>query len=207
MRTLKEPEVRKNEILDAAERLFSARGFDKATVIDILTSAGIAKGTFYYYFKSKEEVLDAIVKRRNDAGMERAKAIAQDPRLSPEEKITAVILAQQSQNAVEEEFIPVLHENANALLHEKVLSDSVIRLTPLLAEIVKDGITQKKFNTPFPAESVEILLTAGIMIFDDACFPWSMEEKAAKIPAFLCSMERILGASSGSFAAFAKALG
>ena len=207
MRTLKEPEVRKNEILDAAERLFSARGFDKATVIDILTSAGIAKGTFYYYFKSKEEVLDAIVKRRNDAGMERAKAIAQDPRLSPEEKITSVILAQQSQTAVEEEFIPVLHENANALLHEKVLSDSVIRLTPLLAEIVKDGITQKKFNTPFPAESVEILLTAGIMIFDDACFPWSMEEKIAKIPAFLCSMERILGASSGSFAAFAKALG
>jgi len=205
MRIIKEPEVRKNEILDAAERLFAARGFEKATVNDILNATGIAKGTFYYYFKSKEEVLDAIIRRRIDAGLEKAKAIAANPQLSPVQKIVAAIMAQQPQSQIEEEFLPVLHEPVNALFHQKVLTDTVIRLSPVLSDIVKEGIKQGVFSTAYPEESVEILLTAGLVIFDDAYFPWSREEQAARIPAFLGAMERILGAKNGSFSEFAIA--
>ena len=206
MRIVKEPELRKNEILDAAEKLFAAKGFEKATVIDILNATGIAKGTFYYYFKSKEEVLDAIIRRRNDAGLERAKAIASDPHLSPVQKILAVIMAQKPQTPAEEEFNPVLHEPSNALFHQKVLTGCVISLSPVLADIVKEGIEQGIFSTAYPSESVEILLTSGLIIFDDAYFPWNREEQASRMPAFLCAMERILGAKEGSFSEFAKAL-
>ncbi len=48
MRTIKAPEARKNEILDAANALFSRKGFDDTSVNDILGEIGIAKGTFYY---------------------------------------------------------------------------------------------------------------------------------------------------------------
>jgi len=207
MRIVKEPETRKNEIIDAAERLFAAKGYETATVNNILEAVKIAKGTFYYYFKSKEEVLDAIIRRRNDAGMEKANAIALDPNLSPVQKIIAVIMAQKPQNSVEEEFLPVLHEPANAQLHQKVLIDCVICLTPVLTDIVKEGIRQGLFNTAFPKESVEILLTSGLVIFDDAYFHWSREEQANKISAFLCAIERILGAKEGSFPEFARAFG
>ena len=170
MRIVKEPEERKNEILDAAERLFAAKGYEESTVNNILETVKIAKGTFYYYFKSKEEVLDAIIRRRNDVGMVKAKAIASDPHLSPVQKIIAVIMAQQPQNPAEEEFLPVLHEPANAQLHQKVLIDCVIRLTPVLTDIVEEGIKQGLFSTAYPKESVEILLTSGLIIFDDAYF-------------------------------------
>ena len=206
MRILKEPEVRKNEILDAAEKLFVSRGYEKATVNDILVSAGIAKGTFYYYFKSKEKVLDAIIRRRIDDGLERAKAIAANPKLSPVHKIIMAIMSQQPQNETEEEFIPVLHEPLNALFHQKVLTDCVIRLTPIYTDIIKDGIEKVVFITAFPKESVEILLTTGLIMFDNDYFPWSKEEQAARAPAFLCAMERILGAKAGSFAELAKVL-
>ncbi|WP_312609309.1 TetR/AcrR family transcriptional regulator, partial [Mammaliicoccus sciuri] len=63
MRTVKHPEERKNDILNAAEALFSTKGYQKTTIIDILKAVGIAKGTFYYYFASKEEVMDAIIDR------------------------------------------------------------------------------------------------------------------------------------------------
>ena len=205
MRIVKEPEVRKNEILDAAEKLFAAKGFEKATVMDILNATGIAKGTFYYYFKSKEEVQDAIIRRRIDAGLERAKIIASDPNLSPIHKIIAVIMAQKPQNQSEKEFNPVLHEPSNALFHQKVLTDCVKSFSPILADIVKEGIKQGIFSTSFPLESMEILLTSGLAIFD-AYFDWSIEEQAALMPAFLCAMERILGAKEGSFLEFAKAL-
>ena len=61
-RIVKEADERRNEILDAAETLLQKRVL-KTTIIDILNQVGIAKGTFYYYFKSKEEVMDAIIER------------------------------------------------------------------------------------------------------------------------------------------------
>ncbi|MDF2532153.1 MAG: TetR family transcriptional regulator [Clostridia bacterium] len=63
MRITKEYDERRNEILDTAEKLFHAKGYEKCTVNDILKEISIAKGTFYHYFRSKEEVLDAIVSR------------------------------------------------------------------------------------------------------------------------------------------------
>ncbi|WP_233457025.1 TetR/AcrR family transcriptional regulator [Blautia producta] len=66
MRRHKEPEVRKGELLDAAQKLFVEKGYAKTTVTDILNVHGLSKGVFYYYFKSKEEVMDAIIQRMVD---------------------------------------------------------------------------------------------------------------------------------------------
>ena len=78
MRVVKKPEVRKAEILDAAETLFYTKGYLHTTIIDILESVNIAKGTFYYYFPSKEDVMDAIVMRYIEREVERATAIAEE---------------------------------------------------------------------------------------------------------------------------------
>lgn len=54
------PERRRQEILEAALRLFNARGFDNTTVGDIAKAAGAATGTVYLYFPSKEDVLAGL---------------------------------------------------------------------------------------------------------------------------------------------------
>ena len=63
VRTTKDPEERRVEIIDAALTLFRRKGFDQTLVSDIVKELGVAQGTFYYYFKSKEEVLDALIHR------------------------------------------------------------------------------------------------------------------------------------------------
>ena len=64
VRITKDPQVRMTEILDAAEELFYVRGYHETAVSDIVKSNGVAQGTFYYYFKSKEEVLEALINRQ-----------------------------------------------------------------------------------------------------------------------------------------------
>ncbi len=60
MRTRKDPEERKREIFAAAERLFMEHGYAATTVADITRAAGVAKGTFFYYFPTKDALLAAI---------------------------------------------------------------------------------------------------------------------------------------------------
>jgi AcrR family transcriptional regulator len=206
MRIVKEPEVRKKEILDAAEKLFAVRGYEAATVNDILDAVKIAKGTFYYYFKSKEDVLDALIEKRVSEGVERAQGIATSS-LPPVQKLLAIMMAQKPQNQIQEDFNSVLHEKDNAKMHQKSLTQCVLRLSPCLGKVVKEGIEAGIFSTPFPNESAEIILSAALVLFDDDCFQWTKEEAAVKAAAFLTVIERTVGAKAGSFSEFAKVFG
>ena len=62
-RVIKEPQVRRAELMNAAVELFCSVGYQKTMIIDITKKTGAAKGTFYHYFPSKEAVLEAICKR------------------------------------------------------------------------------------------------------------------------------------------------
>ena len=204
MRVTKDPEERKNEILDTAERLFYGKGYEAATVNDILEEIKIAKGTFYYYFKSKEEVLDALIERRILYGVEKARQIIAQP-LPPVQKLLAVIMEQKPQEKEQENMIAVLHEKNNSKMHVKSITQTIIHLAPCLADVIKEGIDVKIFNTQYPLECAEFLLASALMLFDDDFFKWQKKELNKKIAAFLITIERTLGAKSGSCTELLKA--
>lgn len=56
-------EERKNEILDAALEVFSEAGLQEASVDDVVKRAGLSKGTLYWYFKSKDRLISALIRR------------------------------------------------------------------------------------------------------------------------------------------------
>ncbi|MGB6309735.1 MAG: helix-turn-helix domain-containing protein, partial [Steroidobacteraceae bacterium] len=63
----KPPEIRREELMDAAEQLFLAQGIAATSIDAIVAGAGVAKGTFYLYFQSKEQLLTALRQRFIDA--------------------------------------------------------------------------------------------------------------------------------------------
>ncbi|MCK4251013.1 TetR/AcrR family transcriptional regulator, partial [candidate division WOR-3 bacterium] len=62
-RQVKKPEIRKNEIIDAARKFFFQKGYEQTSIQDIIDDLSIAKGTFYHYFKSKLDLLDQLIDR------------------------------------------------------------------------------------------------------------------------------------------------
>lgn len=199
MRVSKQPEERKNEILDAAEMLFTSKGYSKTTVNDILQIVGIAKGTFYYYFKSKEEVMDAIVMRFIDSGVEAARVIALDPNLKAPEKIFLIFMAPKPDAERKEQMVEQFHQVNNAEMHQKSLAETILRLTPVLTDIVEQGIEEGSFHTPYPKETVEFLLVSSQFLFDEGIFEWKPDELMKKATAFSYLLENTLGAEKGSF--------
>ncbi|NMG36514.1 TetR family transcriptional regulator [Azoarcus sp. TTM-91] len=68
------PESRRGELMDAAERLFLAKGVAATSVDDITTAAQVAKGTFYVYFPSRDALLAALQQRFVDGFCQRVDA-------------------------------------------------------------------------------------------------------------------------------------
>ena len=63
----KTKEERRNEIIETAGKLFEEKGYEQTQVQDIVNEIGVAKGLFYYYFKSKDEVMEELADRYADA--------------------------------------------------------------------------------------------------------------------------------------------
>ena len=66
MRITKEPEVRKQEILDTALKLFGEKGYEKTSISDIAKTIGVAQGLCYRYFPSKEALFDSAIEQYAD---------------------------------------------------------------------------------------------------------------------------------------------
>ena len=198
----KEPEVRKSELLDAAQKLFAEKGYAKTTVTDILNVHGLSKGVFYYYFKSKEEVMDAIIQRMVDDMADHARKIVEDPDMTPPQKIFAILMGQgQSEEMIEgkEDMTRQFHEVQNAEMHQKSLALSIKNLAPVMAEIFKEDNGTDACSTNYPQETMALLLAAGQVIFDEGLFHRSEEENARYAAAFIEMMEKTLGVPKGYF--------
>jgi AcrR family transcriptional regulator len=63
---VRRPAERRTDLLDAAERLFAERGLDTTTVADITEAAGVSKGSFYVYFASRDQLVEALNSRLGD---------------------------------------------------------------------------------------------------------------------------------------------
>ena len=200
MRIVKEYEERRKEILETAERLFITKGYTKTTVNDILKEIGIAKGTFYHYFKSKEEVMDEIIMRIIKEDVAKAKVIVSNPNIPVLEKLFRVLIEQSPKSGdVKDKMIEQFHQPNNAEMHQKSLVQSIIHLSPVLTEILEQGIEEGIFSTSYPQETIELLLSSAQVIFDDGLFQWKPEEMMRRVKAYIKMMEVSVGAKEGSF--------
>lgn len=202
MRITKEHEERKSEILDKAETLFYTKGYTKTTINDILHNVGIAKGTFYYYFKSKEEVMHAIVDRIVEYDMVIAVGIMHDTSLTVFDKLLKIMLSQGQESrdrSNKKELVEQFHQPGNEIIHQYTLAAIIKKLSPILADVTQQGIKEGLFHVNKVQETIELLFAGAEFIFDIGAFNWTSQEKKDRVIAFLELMELALGANTGSF--------
>jgi len=198
MRVVKKAEERKQEILDAADELFRLKGFDGTSTNDILNKVNIARGTLYHHFKSKEDIMDALIEQYNLRLLEAAHTISRAKSIPVVERLIRAVMALKISDQNSEEIMAHIHKPQNALLHQKIQKAVICGVTPILTNIIEEGIEQDIFNTPFPYECMEMIVIYATTLFDDDIVILSNEERASRISAFITNVERLLGAKSGT---------
>lgn len=199
MRVIKNADIRKNEIMDAAAQLFFEKGYDSTSTNDILYKVGIARGTLYYHFKSKEDIMDGLIARQVEQIVVDLQKVALDKNIPVFERLTKTILAMNvsGQENGSKAMIEHLHKPQNALMHQKTNQIVMKQIPPILAGIVEDGIAEGLFKTDYPLECMELTFVYLKAIFDDEVFTFTEEQLLARVRVFVFHLEKILGTKQG----------
>ena len=209
-RTVKDPDERRRELIASAQKLFYTKGYESTSVSDIVHEAGVAKGTFYYYFDSKQAVLEAMVDELVAYSVTLIRPIVEDPVLNAAEKwIQAFRIIGNWKIDRKSEMMALLRmmmADENVLLRYKTNLKTVDALAGELAKIIAQGVGEGVFNTRFGEDAAKIALgsslTLSTSMYDLLLHPDQFDDPPAlakqNISAVQDAIERILGAEAGS---------
>jgi AcrR family transcriptional regulator len=209
-RIRKEATVRRNEILDAAQRLIYTKGYESMTIQDILDALLISKGGFFHHFESKQVLLDRLVERMLDQAEQVLRPIIQDPALTALEKLNRYFAAVGEWKTTQKSLLMglrrVWHSDDNAIVRQKHQSLFLERIAPMIAAMVRQGLTEGVFVTAYPEQISEILINLGAGLKDgrnkillaDPPFPDALLRLERLVAAYTEAIERVLGAPAGT---------
>jgi len=140
--------------------------------------------------------MDALIERYKVRLLGAVREIAADRSVSVCERIVRAAMAMDISGGGRE-ILKHIHKPQNALMHQKMQKVIISGLTPIMAGIVREGVEQGQFSTPFPYECMEMILAYASIVFDDTA-EMAEEERALRIQAFVFNTERLLGAERGS---------
>jgi AcrR family transcriptional regulator len=200
-RIVKDPDVRYTELIDIAELLFIERGYDGTTVDDIVEKAKVAKGTFYYYFKSKDQILDAMLLQYQREVLDIVENVTFKMDLNAGQKMLEILASFRGMTQPKKKrIIDFIHEERNAALHLKHEKKFISQITPYLTKIVNQGIREGLFHTDYAKEASFTILTITSALSNYALHKHLTREGRERVwKIYLKFIERILDAESGIF--------
>lgn len=188
---------RKEQLLKIAYNLFLSRGYDNTSVDDIIHEANIAKGTYYYYFESKESTLEEVINMMINEEVVVAKDILDMPISIPEKLVGVITSLRPKSNEIE--ITNTLYKKDNILMHEKIKTRIVEEAIPLLEHVVKEGNEKNIFKCNHIKERLRIILVMSNELFDGDNI------NLIEVEVFIETIEKMLGAKSGTLG-FIKSL-
>lgn len=198
VRVVKKAEVRRAEIVEAARFLFQTQEYEKVTMQEVMERLGIAKGTIYHHFQSKEELLEAVVENIVGEQIARMQQVVNEAEGSALDKLRLLVQTGRTAEGGEE-ILKTLHHSGNIAMHTRLLAVALIGQAPLYAELIRQGCEAGLFQTEHPLECAEYILSALQFLTDTGVYPWTQEQLIRRAMAFPHLIEAQLKAPQGSF--------
>jgi AcrR family transcriptional regulator len=196
MHICSEARERRTQLMDAGEALFfEEKDYQSTTVRDIIERIGLAKGTFYHYFRSKNDLLAAILERRIDEFEEKVNDISNTQDLDSLKKIERLIdlifKLRKGRIPDLEDFV----SHKDRILQENFIMMGVERVMPVISKILKNGIDKGLFHTDYPEEALRFIIVGSSIATENekGRLPLQMMEALSDFT------ERILGAETDTF--------
>lgn len=177
----KTKEERRNEIIETAGKLFEKKGYEQTQVQDIVNEIGVAKGLFYYYFKSKDEVMEELADRYADAIIDAVNKLI-DKDISTFDKINRIF--QIFIDSAEKKFgifMGILNVK-NGITHERIFFNVGKKMVPLVTELILSGNDNGECNCSDPKFITEFLVSGLFNIMNQISPDEKIDYLKEKLP-------------------------
>lgn len=192
--------IKSQKILDALQQLLEEKSIRHISVSEIAEKAGIGKGSIYYYYPSKDAIVDALIRRSYEQPLQTAKSLSSRTDISSFTRMAMLFQACRNSSAV---FIRQKHRSETsaqdlALLHQKYLNYLVSELKPVLTEIISQGIACGEIHFDYPAALSEIALIVLAVKLDNTLVPSAPEEIENTLKGLISLLEKGTGVPAGT---------
>lgn len=198
-RIVKHPDIRRLEIMHEAEKLFKTKGYNKTSVEAIIKKAGISKGAFYHYFKSKKDILQALVNYISDDMAEHFNSILENKDLTAIKKLQLMLRGPEKIAKTKSAVMSIIHKPENRELQEELNIQSVKIIAPLIAKVLEQGKKEGIFKKSVSVESVQLMLAGTEFVLSSGLFEWPLKKQKAFQKSIQMLLEQITGAKPGTF--------
>ena len=177
----KTKEERRNEIIETAGKLFEEKGYEQTQVQDIVNEIGVAKGLFYYYFKSKDEVMEELADRYADAIIDAVNKLI-DKDITTFDKINRIfqifIDSAEKKSGI---FMGILYVK-NGITHERIFFNVGKKMVPLVTELILSGNDNGECNCSDPKFITEFLVSGLFNIMNQISPDEKIDYLKEKLP-------------------------
>ena len=192
--------IKSQKILDALQQLLEEKSIQHISVSEIAERAGIGKGSIYYYYPSKDAIVDALIRRSYEQPLLTAKSLSSRTDISSFTRMAMLFQACRNSSVV---FIRQKHRSETsaqdlALLHQKYLNYLVSELKPVLTEIISQGIACGEIHFDYPAALSEIALIVLAVKLDNSLVPSTPEEIEDTLKGLISLLEKGTGVPAGT---------
>jgi AcrR family transcriptional regulator len=142
--------ARRADLASVAATVFAQRGVANTAVSDIVKAAGVAQGTFYLYFDSKDDIVLAVVEQVVGGIVAGVEAALDAPGVSAPDRLLGLrdALGSFGADPAALEMASLLHDPANRALHDRLAETLVPKLLPVVESIVRQGVAEGAFDVP-----------------------------------------------------------
>ncbi|HEV2005334.1 MAG TPA: TetR/AcrR family transcriptional regulator [Candidatus Limnocylindrales bacterium] len=155
--------LKRDAFIDVAQRLIQTTGYEELSVQDVLDELSASKGAFYHYFGSKADLLEAVVERMADGVAIVWAGVMAEPGLSATRRLEAVFSSLGQYKTDRRDLVLAVLESwrsdENAIVREKLRRLVAARMTPILAEIVRQGVADAEFTPRHPDEAAGVVVS------------------------------------------------
>lgn len=187
-------------ILDALQQLMEEKELQNISVSEIAAKAGMGKGSIYYYYPSKDAILDALIRRNYEQPLQTAKALTENKNISSFTRMAMIFQACRNSSAIflNNEHLTDTSAQGLALLHQKHLNYIISQLKPALAEIISQGIENGEIHFEYPDALAEIALIVLTVKLDNYILPSNRENTEQTLKGLIELLEKGTGLAAGT---------
>ena len=184
---------RRQDLISVAEQLFLKQGYENTTVNQIIASLNLAKGTYYYHFRSKEDILIAVSDKLISDTRQKLSAAHKQTDKDVLWRIREILSIFHDDFYRNRAIWKLVYNDKNAAMHIQVSKIGAKKFTPLLTDVLQEGMDKNLVQVPHAHETAQVLISLFDVFSRQLCLARGHDKRVRIFETLRYMIGRILG--------------